>query len=483
MDEQQLLALKPELDQFLDRYVPLLAGDENRVHARRFVQGLLRGGERRNTENIAETLDGGPVRCLQAFITTGAWGDAPILRQLRTEVGDQLGAPEAVLNVDETGFPKKGTKSVGVKRQYCGTLGRTDNCQIGVFANYCSTKGHTFISRRLFLPEEWANDRPRRQEAGVPDNVIFRTKPALALELVAEAVAEGLPFAWVGGDCLYGDNPTFVQGVRALGKWYVVDVACDNLVWAEEPQVIPAHQRPRRGRGAAPKKPLVVGERHRIDTLVAALPAAAWRRVVVGAGSQGPRMYEYAELRVWFSEDELPGPAERLLVRRAVGQVEDLKYHRSNAPASVTLEKLAQVRGLRWTIEEDIQSCKGECGLDEYETRRWLGWHHHTVLSVLALAFLVFQKHRLGEKRCSATDHRGCTDGRADARAEPARCTAAAVGTGDGARGTRAAGASVGGAHVGHSRDPQVVPVATRTKPTRRRQSSQATARATATAK
>jgi SRSO17 transposase len=477
MDEQQLLALKPELDRFLDHYAPLFACDENRAHARRFVQGLILGGERRNTENIAQALNGAPVRCLQAFITTGAWDDAPILRHLRTQIRQHLGDDDAVLNVDETGFPKKGTKSVGVKRQYCGTLGRTDNCQIGVFANYCSTRGHTFISRRLFLPEDWAEDPVRRQQAGVPENVIFRTKPALALELVAEARAEGLPFRWVGGDCLSGDSPTFVQGVRALGAWYVVDVSGDTMVWTEQPQVIPADQRPRRGRGRAPTKPLVVGTRHRLDALVAALPADAWRRVVVGEGSQGPRMYEYAELTVWFNEDELPGEAERLLVRRPVGQVEELKYHRSNAPSTVGLEKLAQVRGLRWTIEEDIQSCKGECGLDEYETRGWVGWHHHTVLSVLALAFLVLQKHRLGEKSDGATAPGGRRTG-------AGTVTGTTAGPGDGPRSSCPVGAPVGSPDVGHGRDPQVVTVATTTKPTRRRQSPQATARTTtATAK
>jgi hypothetical protein len=201
-----------------------------------------------------------------------------------------------------------------------------------------------------------------------------------------------------------------------------------------------------------PTKPLVIGVRRRVDELVAALPATAWRRVVVGEGSQGPRMYEYAELTVWFCEDELPGPAERLLVRRSLGQEPELKYHRSNAPAEASLDKLAQVRGVRWTVEEDIQSCKGECGLDEYETRGWVGWHHHTALSMLALAFLVLVKHRLGEKR--AAD--------------------------DGARGAGAAGASAGRARVGQRRDPEVVKVASGTKPSRRDQPPQASSRRTA---
>ena len=158
MDERQLQQLRPEMERFFERFAPLFGRDENRDHARRFVQGLLHKGERRNAENIAEALDGGPVRSLQAFITTGAWDDKALLTELRCHALEALADEDAVWNSDETGFPKKGTKSVGVKRQYSGTLGRTDNCQVAVFANYCSVKGHTFMDRRLFLPEEWAND-------------------------------------------------------------------------------------------------------------------------------------------------------------------------------------------------------------------------------------------------------------------------------------------------------------------------------------
>jgi SRSO17 transposase len=447
MDEQQLLALKPEFDRFLDRFVPLFGTEQNRAHARCFVQGLLHQGERRNSENIAQAIAGGNVRNLQAFITTGAWHDAAVLAELRRCVLEVLADEDAVCNYDETGFPKKGTKSVGVKRQYSGTLGRTDNCQVGVFANYCSAKGHTFLDRRLFLPQEWAGAATRRQEAGVPEGVVFRTKPELALEMLTAAVAEGTPFRWVGGDSVYGDSPTFVQGVRQLGKWYVVDTSADARVWTEQPRVIPPEQRPKAGRGGRPcTQPLVVGEARRVDEVVAALPAKAWRRVTVAEGSQGPRVYEYAEVWVWFSEEGRPGPQERLLVRRSVAQEPELKYHRSNAPAGVGLEKLASVRGTRWTIEEDIQSGKGECGLDEYETRGWVGWHHHTALSVLALAFLVLQKQRLGEKR--RTD--------------------------DGAGSARPAASPVGSAGVGPRRDPGVVPLAPGAQPAGRRQSPQA---------
>jgi SRSO17 transposase len=271
----------------------------------------------------------------------------------------------------------------------------------------------------------------------VPGAVVFRTKPQLALEMVTDAVAAGVPFRWVGGDSVYGDNPTFVSGVRDLGKWYVVDVSSDAHVWTEEPTVIPADERPRPTRGRTPTRPRVIGTSRRVDEVVAALPASAWRRVIVGEGSQGPRWYEYAEVPVWFREEKVPGPAERLLARRSLGQTAEVKYHRSNAPAVIPLAKLATVRGLRWTVEEDIQTGKGECGLDEYETRGWVGWHRHPALSLLALTFLVLQKRRLGEKTRRP----------------------------DGARGAGGVDPPAGRAGVGRRRDPEVVPVATRAKP------------------
>ncbi len=433
MDAHQLHRLKPELELFLDRFAPCFGHDGHELHARQFVQGLLLGGERRSVENIAEAIEGGVVRSLQKFIGQGCWPDEAVLEALQRHVAEVLGDPEAVLNVDETGFPKKGTKSVGVKRQYAGCLGRTDNCQLGVFVNYCVPAGHTLIDRRLFLPEEWASDRPRRQEAGVPEAVVFRTKPELALEMVAQAEERGLPFRWVTADSVSGDSPTFVQGVRHLGKWYVVDTSADARVWLTEPEVIPAGTKGRRGR--ATTQPRVVTKPERVDDVVARLPKTAWRRITVAEGSQGPRVYEYAALWVWFSEEGLPSGRERLLVRRSLGQKAEVKYHRSNAPAALPLEKLAQVRGQHWSVEQSFEAGKGECGLDEYETRGWVGWHHHTALSVLALWFLALQRRRLGGKR--AAD--------------------------DGARGAGAAGASAGQTPLGRRRDPALVGVATGT--------------------
>jgi SRSO17 transposase len=414
MDVSALRRLKPELDLFLERYAPLFGRDEAQDHAHRFVQGLLLGGDRRSVENIAEAIDGCVVRSLQKFIAQSPWLDDGLLEELQRHVTEVLGDPDAALNVDETGFPKKGTKSVGVKRQYAGCLGRTDNCQIGVCVNYRSAAGHTLIDRRLFLPEEWAADPLRRQEAGVPETVVFRTKPALALEMVQQALERGLPFRWVTADSIYGDSPTFVQGVRSLGKWYVVDTSADARVWLTEPEVLPAGTKGPRGR--ATTRPRVATKPERVDEVVARLPASAWQRVVVAEGSQGPRIYEYASLWVWFSEEGLPSGRERLLVRRSLGQQAEVKYHRSNAPAEVVLATLAQMRGGHWSVEQSFEAAKGECGLDEYETRGWVGWHHHTALSLLALWFLGLQKQRLGEKRAADDGARGAGVAGASAR-------------------------------------------------------------------
>jgi SRSO17 transposase len=413
MDVQELRRLKPELDLFLERYAPLFGRDEAQGHANRFLQGLLLGGDRRSVENIAEAIGGGVVRSMQKFIGQAPWRDDEVLAELQGQVCAVLGDPDAALHVDETGFAKKGTKSVGVKRQYAGCLGRTDNCQVGVFVNYGSAAGHTLIDRRLFLPEEWAADLPRRQEAGVPDDVVFRTKPELALEMVQQAVQRGLPFRWVTGDSLYGDSPTFVQGVRALHKWYVVDSCAIARVWLTEPQVILAGTKGPRGRTTAKPKPTTKPER--VAEVAARLPATAWRRLVVAEGSQGPRIYDYAFLWVWFSEEGLPSGRERLLVRRSLGQKAEIKYQRSNAPAEIPLQKLAEVRGSHWSVEQSFEAGKGECGLDEYETRGWVGWHHHSALSLLALAFLALQRRRLGEKRAAADGARSWRRSRASA--------------------------------------------------------------------
>jgi SRSO17 transposase len=419
MDAKSLRSLKPELEVFLSRYVPHFGRDENHAHARTIVQGLLAGGERRNVENMAETIEGGVVRTLQKFIAQGVWEAGDVLGELRRHVVEVLGDEDATLIIDETGFPKKGTKSVGVARQYAGILGRTDNCQVGVFLSYHSVHGHTLCDRRLFLPEVWTNDRPRCEAAGIPPGVIFRTKPELAAEMVEQAVRSGMPCRWVTADSVYGNSPTFVRTLRELKLWYVLDVSCEAHAWTAPPEMRPLGQTTRAGgRPTTKAKPLT--KPRPVSELAAEIPASAWKRYTVAEGSQGPRVYEFAELTVWFSEEGQPAPEpERLVFKRSLGQDPELKYQRSNAPTKVALKKLAEVGGGRWCVEQDFQCGKGECGLDEYETRGWIGWHHHTALSLVSLWFLTLQKARLGKKTPPA--HRA---GSSDRAPLPARSAA-----------------------------------------------------------
>jgi SRSO17 transposase len=379
MDVSAILELQPELHRFLEVFAEGFRHPRNLLHAQQYLHGLFWGGERRNIENIAQAIEGSGVRSLQTFISQARWDDEALLEQLQLQISQCLGTPQGALIVDETGFAKKGTKSVGVQRQYSGTLGRVDNCPIGVLLGYHSSHGPTLIDRRLFLPQGWVQDVPRRKEARVPEEVIYRTKPELALDMIVQAWLRGMPFGWVLGDTLYGNSPTFVQGIRLLNKLYVLDVGSEMHVWLSEPQ--------------PEQSPIPVGE------VWDQSPELVWKRVKVAEGSQGDRLYDYAEVEVWFSEEGKPSKRERLLIRRSLHQEPQIKYQRTNAEGSIDLEAVAQIGNGGWSIEVDIQAAKGECGLDEYETRGWVGWHHHTILTLLGQWFLVSQSLRLGEKK------------------------------------------------------------------------------------
>jgi SRSO17 transposase len=272
-----------------------------------------------------------------------------------------LGDPAAVLVIDETGFLKKGPKSVGVARQYSGTAGRIENCQIGVFLAYASPQGGAFLDRALYLPRAWAGDRPRRLEAGVPPDVTFATKGDLAQTMLARAFAADVPAAWVTGDEPYGNDGDLRRWLETQDRAHVLAVARSHPVW----------------RG---------GEQVRVEALVDDMPPDDWQRLSVGAGSKGPRIYDWAGVRLpyWTAA----GRAHWLLIRRSVTKPEALAFYRAWGPADATLATLAQVAGRRWAIEEGFQRAK-EIGLDQYEVRAWPGWHRHITLCLLAHAFLV----------------------------------------------------------------------------------------------
>ena len=309
--------------------------------------------------------DRGPWR-IQAILGRGRW-DAEAARDLvRTYVIEKLSADDGVLVVDETGFVKKGEHSVGVARQYSGTAGRIENCQIGVFLGYASCRGQALIDRRLYLPQEWTVDAARCAQAQIPDNVVFATKPQIARELLSAAFDADVPCAWVFADAVYGSDKSLRMMLERRGKHYVLAVRSNERLMADDKFLLHA-------RGTAAE-------------LAEALPAAAWQSHSAGQGAKGPRVYEWARIRLLRLQR--PPREHWLLIRRSRKDKTDRAYYVVFAPAATSLADLARIAGRRWTIEECFQSAKGEVGLDHCEARSWHGWHRHATLAMLALAYL-----------------------------------------------------------------------------------------------
>lgn len=356
-----------------------------------YLTGLLGNQPRKTIEPIALAL-GQNVRDLQHFIGQSRWSTEPAIQIHQRVIGKTLGEADGVALIDESGVVKQGDDSVGVAPQYCGAVGKVANSQVGVYLGYASRKGYTLADGRLFLPADWfdAEHADQRKKCGVPPDVTFKTKPRLGLELLHAAVQRGsLPFRWVAADALYGDTPAFRDGVADLGKWYFTAVACSTRVWRRRPAVkLPAWsghgRRPSRLRLRTPSQRPV-----RVDDLVPRLPKTAWVRCTIKEGSQGPLVCDFAFLRITEARQGLPGPQVWLVIRRNLADPTQIKFYLSNAPADIALSELVRLSGMRWPIETTFEEGKGEVGLDHYETRSWLGWHHHMLLSCLAHHFLV----------------------------------------------------------------------------------------------
>jgi SRSO17 transposase len=389
---------------FHQEFAPLFGRKEAQRRSEQYLRGLLvQQTDRRNAENVAETIAGATPRALQRLLTEAPWPTAPVLDQLQGYLGPRLNTPEGVFVLDESGFPKQGKHSVGVARQYCGTLGKVGNCQLGVFLAYASARGHALVDLRLFLPQAWTDDPARCQAAGVPEGVGYQSKAALGLAMLRQARAAGhLEGHWVAGDDAYGMVPTLRDALDAEGWQYVLDVPKTTPVFAAPAAtVVP----PWSGRGRRPTTPRLAPDAAPVQTveaLAASLPSAAWQAQTVAEGAQGPRTYLFVARRVWESRDGLPARPCRLLLRRNLDGSEP-RYYLSNAPAETPLLTLAQVAAARWIIETEFQTAKGETGLDEYEVRSWPGWHHHLTLALLAGAFLLTLQQDWGGK--DAPDH------------------------------------------------------------------------------
>jgi len=301
--------------------------------------------------------------------------------------------------VDETGFIKKGTHSVGVKRQYSGTAGKIENCQVGTFLSYATPKGHVFLDRRLYLPEEWCHDAERRAQAKVPEDVSFQTKPEQAMAMLEQAWQAGVPMRWVVGDEVYGDATELRDLVARHGRWYVLAVRTPTPVWTQRPGVVePAPQE--RGRPCTQVR-LADGAAAAttVQDVVASWPASRWQRLTVAEGEKGLITYDWACQRVVESRSGLPGPDAWLIARRSISDPTEIAYYLSNAPADTPLLKLAQVASTRYTVEQCIKEAKGETGLDDYEVRYWHSWHRHITLSMMAHAWLASVRYKATEKK------------------------------------------------------------------------------------
>jgi SRSO17 transposase len=341
-------------------------------HACAYLRGLLSSAERKNGWQLAEETGYRQPRAIQRVLDRSIWDADAVREELRAYVVAELGDPAGVLVVDETGFLKQGRKSVGVKRQYSGTAGRIENCQIGVVLGYASAKGRAGLDRALYLPQEWAADAERRAAAGVPEEITFQTKPQLALAMLTRALEGGVPAAWVTADEVYGGDGAFRRALADRGQAYVLAVKRTQTV-----STFP------------PLQP--IGYWH-ADELATRQPAAAWQRLSCGEGAQGERLYDWldVELRPGLRAGWVHG----LLVRRSVSTPDELAYYLVYAPTGRSVEEIVRVAGTRWSIETFFKQAKGQVGLDHYEVRSWQGWHRHMTLALWALALLAVEAAR-----------------------------------------------------------------------------------------
>lgn len=356
-----------EVDAVGERIGRHFARSEPRQRARGYLRGLLSDTERKNGWQLAEHLGDDTPDGVQHLLARARWDADAVRDDLLTYVQEHLGGSDGVLIVDETGFLKKGTKSCGVARQYSGTAGRIENCQIGVFLAYASAQGHARIDRALYLPKDWTGDRARCDEAGVPQGVGFATKPQLAERMLTRAWRQGVTAAWVTGDTVYGHAGKFRRFLEAKGQPYVL--------------AVPSNQ------------PLFDGRsRATVAGIADELPAGAWQRASAGPGAKGPRWYDWA-IRPSGPVDER-GWQLWLVVRRHRERPDERAFSFARGPADTPAADLIRVAGTRWRVEECLELGKGDCGLDEYEVRTWTGWHRHVTLSLWALAVVAVLRFR-----------------------------------------------------------------------------------------
>jgi SRSO17 transposase len=391
-----------ELRGFHDQFADCFNRRESRVHFFNYMAGQFSDLERKSIEPIALAVKDGNVRAMQRFVSDAPWDDHKIGIRSRSMVGDDLGSPNGALIFDESGFLKKGDDSIGVARQYCGTIGKVDNCQVGVFAAYTSEHGYAVVDKRLYIPEKWFSDeyQLRREKCELPQDVTFRTKPELAADMLRALSAEGiLPFKYVLADSVYGMSPEFIKAVEAIpGATYFVSVNKKTQCWLKKPLTISQEYR---WGGQTKTRTLVAdsaGKPITFSELAKNIHDYFWYRRTVSEGTKGPIVYEFTRREVILSADGFPQKTVWLLIRRTLGNDPEYSYFICNASSSARLKTLVWLSGLRWAIEQCFEELKMDLGMDHYEVRKYMGWHHHILTCMLAHFFLWHLKIRLGKK-------------------------------------------------------------------------------------
>ena len=402
MTPEELDSWTEDFEAFHARFTKVFARSEPREQAAKYMRGVMSQIDRKNGWQLAEAIGDATPDSTQRLLYQANWEADAARDELQQFIIETFGHADGIGVVDETGFLKQGTHSVGVGRQYSGTAGKVANCQIGTFLSYATPTAELFLDRRLYLPEEWCDDAARCATAKIPKSVAFLTKPEQAAEMLRHAWEQGIPMRWVAGDEVYGNATHLRDTIDANGRWYVMTVSSHAPVWERRPGVEhPGRKRHRRRqRGRRRKKPRLAANAPPATTvwlLVASWTESCWQRLTVAEGEKGPRTYDWARQRVVESPEGLPTRDAWLLVRRCVTCPTDMAYYLSNAAAEVTLLRLAEVASTRYTVEQCIEQAKGETGLDEYEVRHWHCWHRHITLSMMAHAWLA-------SIRCQAQD-------------------------------------------------------------------------------
>jgi SRSO17 transposase len=394
VDPSILRGVLPRLERFLEPFVDGLQRSEQALHAQTYVAGLLSDLQYKNVESIAYLHDQ-EREPLQQFIGQSPWDHNLWLTELVRQAGQQLGSPDGVLVFDPSAFPKKGHASVGVQRQWCGRLGKIDNCQVGIYLAYVGRSEHALVDVRLYLPKEWITDKQRRNQAGIPRSVRFRTRHELILEMLDER-GSLLPHAWVSGDDELGRSSWFRQELRSRQECYLLAVPSNTLV-----RDLSAPEPPYSGHGRRPTPPF-----RRVDRWCAALPETAWETIEVRAGEKGPVVVQVVRTLVQARTEGRASDAAELLVMFRERQGDGTWKHDyllSAAPLSTSPEEFARVFKAQHRIEECLQRAKGEAGLGDYEVRTWRGWYHHQALALTATWFLTAEARR-GKKMDASVD-------------------------------------------------------------------------------